>query len=158
MDRVDMGIFQQVFDNTLEEQLSHEKLAANVIAFKLEKAGIRLSKSVRVDLEKQILKLIDDSTYKVSIDDKKLRRLNPHLPKDYNFKPVLNLTSRDMDAYGRKARRRMEEAIPKMVEASALHLYKSVRKDRELTLAIVEVHRRNLKNISADSGTFLSRL
>lgn len=128
-----MSYFQQMFDDRLEKELSADKIILGIILKKCKKAGVRLTKRMMGDLREQVKASIEKPGSTITIDDVQLRRSNPQLPEDFDLN--IEIASRDYEVYARELNRRLEKAIPGMVERVASSLYKSIRQERHITLA-----------------------
>ncbi len=134
-----MGSLQRIFDEYLATQASPERVIYSIAVKKLEKKGAYLTKSFRKHIEEEIAKSLADPDHKIQIDEKRIRRYNRHLPSDFNWS--INVTSKDVEAYGKKVRRAIEKAIPETVKTSSEIIYKSFRANRRITLATIEDRR-----------------
>ena len=138
-----MTFLQEAFDAVLGAEFSPTKVTHRLILSKFAKAGIKLSKRLEKDLEKQIDENIDKPELQINIDDAAILKLNPHLPKDFDLS--VRLTSKDYDAYLRKANKQLTQTVPKVVLDSGDRLYKKLRQNRKATLALIAFQRKGFE-------------
>jgi hypothetical protein len=135
-----MSELQEIFEKVVDEKLfSPANTLYEIVLYKLEKQGIRLTAKLKKDLREQIDLFADGNQRTIEISDNELIKANPRLPADY--KCNVQLTDRDFDRYVGRLNKKIEKAYPKMIDAVSDKVYKIVKRNRSVEIATINKER-----------------
>jgi hypothetical protein len=147
-----MGIIQDIFNSAIKEACTLENSVTSIIKRRLQLIGIDLDLP-QLDKIKNELKTIGIENFRLNIDDK-------YIPKGFNKKDLdIELTEDDVDIFDKNLTKRIEQAIPNIVDDISPMIFEEIKRDiLKITKSDLKERKVFEKNIFEQWGKALNLL